>query len=45
MSLVFFVMEKGDLERTKKRVWDFLETQVYDPVGHGITGFLHGCFY
>lgn len=30
MSLVFFVMEKGDLERTKKRVWDFLETQVYD---------------
>lgn len=30
MSLVFFVMEKGDLERTKKRVWDFLEIQVYD---------------
>ena len=30
MSLVFFVMEKGDIERTKKRIWDFLETQVYD---------------
>ena len=30
MSLVFFVMEKGDIERTKKRIWDLLETQVYD---------------
>ena len=30
MPLLFLVMEKGDLERGKKRQWDFLETHVYD---------------
>lgn len=30
MSLVFYVMEKGDLDRTLKRQWDFLEMHVYE---------------
>lgn len=30
MSLIVFAMEKGDLERTLKKQWDFLETHVYD---------------
>ena len=30
LSLVFFVMENGDLERTMKRQWDYLEVHVYD---------------
>ena len=29
MSLVFYVMEKGNLEHTLKRQWDFLEMHVY----------------
>ena len=29
MSLVFYVMEKGNLEHTLKRQWDFLEVHVY----------------
>lgn len=30
LSLLFFAMEKGDLERTQKREWDYLESHVYE---------------
>lgn len=30
LSLLFFVMEKGNLELTQRRQWDYLETHVYD---------------
>lgn len=30
LSLLFFAMEKGDLEQTQKREWDYIETHVYD---------------
>ena len=30
LSLVFYAMEKGNLERTIKRQWDYLEIHVYD---------------
>lgn len=30
LSLLFFVMEHGNLELTKKRFWDYLESHVYD---------------
>lgn len=30
LSLLFFAMEKGDLDLTQKRQWDYLETHVYD---------------
>ncbi len=30
LSLLFFAMEKGNLERTQKREWDYLESHVYE---------------
>ncbi|MBU5479845.1 LuxR C-terminal-related transcriptional regulator [Blautia sp. MSJ-19] len=30
LSLLFFAMEKGNLELTKRKQWDYLETHVYD---------------
>ena len=30
LSLLFFAMEKGNLELTQRRQWDYLETHVYD---------------
>ena len=30
LSLLFFAMEKGDLEQTQKREWDYIETHIYD---------------
>ena len=30
LALLFFVMEKGNLELTQRRQWDYLETHVYD---------------
>lgn len=40
MPLLFLVMEKGDLERDKKRQWDFLETHVYDQWNIELQEFL-----